>query len=87
MRFFLLCLSAAVAVACGSATEPGRDNAHCLYPGDTTGYAPLIQTADSLIVACFWILETDTRVRCYVGTVTKFSAATDCVVGEKWKGA
>lgn len=69
--------------ACGSVTDPNARSADCAYPGDTIGYGPLIQVADSLILSCIWLTETKTR--CYLSPVTLYGTK-DCVPGEKWKG-
>ena len=85
IQAFVGALAAAVVWACGTATEPGRSSS-CYYPGDTIGYAPLVQLKDSLILECFFVTEPDTaKVRCYTHIVPKFGTK-DCVVGEKWKG-
>lgn len=81
MRLFLLVLSAAIAAACGSATDP--HNVNCLAPGDTIGFAPIVRTADSTILSCIFVTETKTR--CYLSPPQKYTAS-DCVVGTKWTG-
>jgi hypothetical protein len=81
MRNFLLCFCAVATLACRSGTEPSGVN--CTAPGDTIGYAPLIQKADSLILHCFWLLED--KNRCFTSKPTTYTAS-DCTVGQKWKG-
>lgn len=70
-------------VACVSATEPTQDRTYCLYAGDTIGLGPLMQAKDSVVVACIWIQETQTR--CYRKPVHRLSNAGGlCVEGQKF---
>ncbi len=81
MRRLLGLLAAVVSVACVSSTAPSR---YCTTAGiDTIGYGPLMQAKDSIIVACIFVIEAESR--CYPTPVKRYRA-TDCVVGTKWKG-
>jgi hypothetical protein len=79
----LLGLFAAIAlVACVGATDPNRSR-YCFYAGDTSGYGPLMQAKDSIIVACIFVVEPEKK--CF-DFVVKRTTRSDCIEGTKWKG-